>query len=286
MKILVTGASGQLGRGITEIFSKGHDVYGFSKTELDVTDLESFIEKAKAVGPDVVINCAANTHVDSMETIPEQAYAVNAFGARNAAVVAENTGAKIVQISTDYVFDGEGHRDNGRLRPYKEYDHPRPVSVYGKSKLQGEEYVRHLCHRHFIVRTAWLYGEGRNFVTKMIDKMSESDEMMVVNDQWGSPTSVDELVRFLESLIQTQEYGVIHATCEGQCSWYDFAKQITSYFQYKGILKPCSSNDFLSQAKRPHYSVLDNTYLHFRGGYRFKTWEQALEDHLLKHYPR
>ena len=278
MKIVITGARGQLG---TELINQlkgkqGTEIIHTDRDELniiDINDVNDFILNNK---PDVVINCAAHTAVDLCETDVENAYKINAIGPRNLAIVCEKIGAKLVQVSTDYVFDGSG------ARPYREDDITCPNSIYGTSKLMGENFVREFCSKYFVVRTAWLYGEGNNFVRTMLKLAETNKELNVVNDQFGSPTSTVDLAKAIIDLISTEHYGVYHGTCEGQCSWHDFAKKI---FELKNIdikVNPVTSEEFKRPAPRPAYSVLDNFMFKLVGLNSFRNWEDSLKEYLDK----
>ena len=278
MKIVITGARGQLG---TELINQlkyieGIDVIPTDRDELNIIDINSVNEFLLNNKPNVVINCAAHTAVDLCETDVENAYKINAVGPRNLAIVCEKIGAKLVQVSTDYVFDGNG------TRPYREDDKTCPNSIYGTSKLKGENFVREFCSKYFIVRTAWLYGEGNNFVRTMLKLAETNKELNVVNDQFGSPTSTVDLAKAIIDLMTTEHYGVYHGTCEGQCSWYDLAKKI---FEIKNIdikVNPVTSEEFKRPAPRPAYSVLDNFMLKLVGLNSFRNWEESLKEYLDK----
>ena len=276
MKIIITGAQGQLGQELVKQLDKKYeyDVIKTDRDTLDITNIENVNTFILDQNPDVVINCAAHTAVDLCENDIENAYKINAIGPRNLAIVCEKIGAKLVQVSTDYVFDGNG------TRPYREDDITCPNSVYGTSKLMGENFVREFCSKYFIVRTAWLYGEGNNFVRTMLKLSETNSELNVVNDQIGSPTSTVDLAKAIIDLIHTEHYGIYHGTCEGQCSWYDFAKKI---FEIKNIdikVNPVTSDEFKRPAPRPKYSVLDNFMLKLVGLNSFRKWEDSLEVYL------
>lgn len=277
MKVLLTGANGQLGLELQKQLSKRVREYEVVATDydiLDITNLNQVKTELLLEKPDVIINCAAHTAVDQCETDIENAYKINAIGAKNLAIACDEIGAKLVQISTDYVFDGESPE------PRRE-DHPTgPQSIYGSSKLLGEEYVKTFCKKHFIIRTAWLYGEGKNFVRTMLKLAETKTELNVVGDQFGSPTSTKDLAKVIIKLMNTEYYGTYHGTCEGQCSWYDFAVKI---FELKGIemkVNKVTSEEYASAAKRPKYSVLDNFMLKLYGLNSFRSWEEALKDYL------
>lgn len=276
MKIIITGAQGQLGKELVKQLDKKYeyDVIKTDRDTLDITNIENVNTFILEQNPDVVINCAAHTAVDLCETDIKNAYKINAIGPRNLAIACEKVGAKLVQVSTDYVFDGNG------TRPYREDDITCPNSVYGTSKLMGENFVREFCSKYFIVRTAWLYGEGNNFVRTMLKLSETNSELNVVNDQIGSPTSTVDLAKAIIDLIHTEHYGIYHGTCEGQCSWYDFAKKI---FEIKNIdikVNPVTSDEFKRPAPRPKYSVLDNFMLKLVELNSFRKWEDSLEEYL------
>lgn len=277
MKVLITGSNGQLGTEIeNQLKKKGFKVILTDRDKLNIIDINHVNKALLTDRPDVVINCAAHTAVDLCETDVENAYRINAIGPRNLAIVCEKIGAKLVQVSTDYVFDGSG------TKPYREDDTPCPNSVYGTSKLMGENFVKEFCSKYFVIRTAWLYGEGNNFVRTMLKLAETNKELSVVNDQFGSPTSTVDLARAIIDLISTEHYGVYHGTCEEQCSWYDFAKKI---FKIKNIdikVNAVTSEEFKRPAPRPAYSVLDNFMLKLVGLNSFRNWEESLKEYLDK----
>lgn len=279
MKVLLTGASGQLGLELQKQLKKSDREYAVVATDceaLDIADFNQVKAELSRVKPDIVINCAAYTAVDKCEEEIEQAYKVNALGPKHLAVVCEEIGCKLVHISTDYVFDGE------ESTPRKENDLVKPQTVYGASKLLGEEYVRSFCKKYFIIRTAWLYGEGNNFVRTMLKLAKENKEIPVVNDQFGSPTSTKDLAKVILALIQTEYYGIYHGTCEGLCSWYDLAVKIFELKNMSVDVQPVTSQEFIRPAKRPKYSVLDNYMLKLYNMNSFRPWEEALAEYLLE----
>lgn len=278
MKIIITGGRGQLGRELAEVLLEagGHEVMSPGRQELDVTRMEEVIRAFKAFAPEVVIHAAAATNVDQCELDHDRAYLVNALGTRNVAAAAAVVGAKLIFISTDYVFNGRAGR------PYTEFDAPDPINIYGKSKLAGERYAAELCPRYFIVRTSWLYGRhGKNFVKTMLDLAGKRDEIAVVDDQVGSPTYVGDLARFIAGLIETELYGIYHASNGGECSWFDFAREI---FRLAGLdhvrVRPISSEELNRPAPRPAYSVLDNYCIRLQGLPDLRCWQEALRDFL------
>lgn len=275
MKILVTGSNGQLGKEIIkQLDHTNHIIFCKDRKTLDISNFEELKEFIVDKRPDVIINCAAYTKVDLCESEIELAYKINALGARNIAICAQEIGAKNVYISTDYIFDGESEI------PYKEDDKPCPSSIYGKSKLLGEEYTKTMSSKYFIIRTAWLYGDGHNFVKTMIKLSQNNKEINVVNDQYGSPTSTKDLAKVILNLINTEYYGTYHGTNQGSCTWYDFAKKIFEIENIDIKLNPITSEEFKCAAKRPKFSVLDNFMLKLIDMDTFRNWEDAIYDYL------
>ncbi|SFE21900.1 dTDP-4-dehydrorhamnose reductase [Paenibacillus catalpae] len=275
MKILVTGAYGQLGHDVVKLFSVSHEVLGLGRKQLDITNETQCVEVIEAFKPDVVIHCAAFTDVDLAESEEELAFKMNDFGTQNVARASANIGAKLCYISTDYVFDGKASN------PYVEYAPTNPQSVYGKSKRAGELAAQMFSARYFIVRTSWVYGQnGENFVKTMLKLAQERDRLEVVSDQFGSPTYTKDLVHFLVQLISSEKYGIYHASNTGICSWYDFALAIMEESGYKVEIKPCSTDDFPRPAPRPKYSAIAHTAIHSNGFEDFRPWRKALEEFL------
>ncbi len=270
MNILLMGAAGQLGADLTSAL-QDHDVTAWDIGELDITDLDAVLKAVRAIKPELILNAAAYTDVDGCESHEALAYRVNALGPRNLAIGALETGAGILHISTDFVFDGE------KRAPYLEFDPANPQSVYGKSKLAGEQAIREATPRHYILRTAWLYGpHGHNFVKTMLRLAGERDTVSVVDDQVGTPTSTQELIRAVLAVIGSRAYGTYHATCEGSCSWYAFAEAIFRHAGLDTTVAPISTEALNRPAKRPAYSVLDNFMLRNQQHLTLKDWEEAL----------
>jgi dTDP-4-dehydrorhamnose reductase len=279
MKILITGCKGQLGIELIRQLSEREDLYQIIPTDvhnLDITDIDSVKAFIRNECPNVVINCAAYTNVDGCETDEMNAFRVNAIGARNLSIAAYEVGAKIVQISTDYVYDGAGNF------PLREYNLTNPQGVYGKSKALGEQLVLETNPRHYILRTAWLYGEGNNFVRTMLKLAETKEEISVVNDQFGSPTSTVDLAKSIIGLINTDNFGTYHATCEGSCNWYEFALKIFELKRINIKVNPITTEELNRPAPRPKFSVLDNFMLKLIGMNTFRNWEEALEEYLAK----
>ncbi|EAX48971.1 dTDP-4-dehydrorhamnose reductase [Thermosinus carboxydivorans Nor1] len=273
-KILVTGANGQLGRALQRQFCEKYELVLCDLPELDITNFKACRDAVRTYGPDIVINAAAYTNVERAEDEPDAAYAVNAIGAHNLALVCREANVKLIHISTDYVFDG------ARGTPYSEYDAPNPLSVYGKSKLLGEQLIRDTGGWYFIVRTAWLYGDGHNFVRTMLRLAGERPEIAVVADQYGTPTYTVDLAALLEQIMHTEYYGIYHATNAGNCTWYEFACKIFEYADKKVAVRPITTDEYPTKAKRPRYSVLDNHMLRLRGFDIMRPWEEALKDYI------
>ena len=285
MKILITGSKGMLAtqvitdleRGYTELGEvpaalKGAQLVLADVDELDITDkaaTEAFIAQHN---PDIVINCAAYTNVDGCESNQDTAFMVNAIGSRNLAIACENAGAKLVHVSTDYVFRGD------EPTPRREYDMPWPISAYGKTKYAGEQFVRQYCKKSFIVRTAWLYGyNGKNFVKTMVWLAKEKGGAKVVNDQHGNPTNAADLSHHLLKIAASEEYGTYHCTGGGECTWFEFAAEIARLAGYEGVMSPCTSEEFPTPTKRPAYSSLDNMMLRVTVGDEMRHWKDALK---------
>lgn len=278
MKVLVTGAKGMLGRTILRRF-RGVDVVGVDVEDGDITDREATRSMLASHGPDVVIHCAAMTAVDDCESKPLRAHAINATGSSSVAEAACATGARLIAISTDYVFSGDLDR------PYRENDPVGPKSVYGQSKLAGEEAIRAACEDHTICRIAWLYGAGGpSFVHTMLRLgAQEGDPLKVVDDQVGNPTSCDAVADHLRMLLEASITGTVHLTCEGEATWFDFTKEI---FGLRGLPRevvPCTSEEFPRPAPRPHNSRLENRALREAGLPPMPRWQAALKDFLEAH---
>jgi len=275
MNILITGSKGQLGRALRKEFKSDKDVSLILTDidEMDITDIEDIKRVFFHHKPDVVINCAAHTAVDMCEDDKEKAYLINYNGAENLAIVSHEAGAKMIHISTDYVFDGDSNK------PYIETDKPNPQSVYGSSKRDGEIAVLKNNKKSFILRTAWLYGEGKNFVKTMLQLSTKMDSIKVVDDQVGAPTSAIEVAKAIALLAKSDAYGIYHGTCEGSCSWYEFANKI---FELKNInieVTPCTTSEFPLKAKRPNFSVLENKAFKEKFDYEFSHWQDAIEEY-------
>ena len=293
MKLLITGAAGQLGTELRRQLAEGGSALGPMPEKLrhatviatdvgqpgfenlDITDRHAVAAFVRRHQPDAILSCAAYTNVDGCETDRDGAFRVNALGARNLALAAAEVDAKLVHVSTDYVFPGNAKA------PLAEYEQPGPISMYGKTKWLGEEYVRQFCPKYFIVRTAWLYGyAGKNFVKTMVRAGKARGALTVVNDQLGNPTNAEDLAHHLLKLVVSKEYGVYHCTGNGVCSWYDFAAEIIRLAGVNATVSPCTSAEYKQMnpdsASRPAYSALDNAMLRATVGDEMRPWQQAL----------
>ena len=275
LKLWICGANGQIGTAINEVLNPlEFEVFNTDVDEVDVTNINEVMRYGDINRPDVIINCSGITHVDACEEDPKLAFKVNALGARNLAIAASKINAKMVQLSSDDVFDGRSDK------AYKEFDKTNPMTVYGQSKLAAENYVKEFTNRHFIIRSTWVYGKGDNFVTKFLEKIDAGEDVSVAADQYGSPTSANELAKFILHMLQTNEYGTYHATCKGNCSRYQFAKEILVLTEKVAKVKavPTQESDF--SANRPTNAVLDNFIMSIVDVYDFPHWKNALYAYL------
>lgn len=282
MNIAVIGADGQLGSDVVCAFTgRGDTVTSLTHAHIEVSSLESVRTCLGTHTLDVVVNTAAMHHVEKCEQKPAEAYAVNAMGARNLAVVTRDLGAVLVHVSTDYVFDGK------KDEPYVENDIPLPLNVYGNSKLAGEYSVRTLNPRHFVLRTSALYGKhpcrakgGQNFVDLMLRLARERGRVRVVDSEFVSPTPTTDLSHQIAALTRCEAYGLYHATAEGSCSWYEFAREIFSVAEIDVKLDVASATEFPSKVPRPRYSVLENRGLKTMRLNRFEDWQAGLRKYV------
>lgn len=278
MKILITGAGGMLGREMAEYLpGRGHEVYALGRGECDITDEGNCREVLQRMHPEVVVNCAAMTAVDDCESDERRAYLINAVGVERLAMACAGVGAKLVQISTDYVFEGS------KQSPYVEADAVNPKTVYGKSKLAGEVALKKHLDDYIIVRVAWLYGKGGpSFVHTMLKlAQSGSGALRVVDDQRGNPTSCAAVAKGVADLVEADCKGLFHLTCEGEASWYEFACEIFSLSQMEQEVVPCTSAEYPRPAPRPANSCLDNNALAAAGLEAMPHWKDALKNFIL-----
>lgn len=275
-KLIITGCNGQLGRAVNELLKDNteYECVNTDVAELDITDMDAVNALFEEVKPYAVINCAAYTAVDKCETDKDNAYRINAIGPRNLSIAATKYDAKMVHVSTDYVFPGDG------MVPYTEFDTTGPQSAYGATKLAGEHFVQQFATKYFIIRTAWLYGDGNNFARTMLRLSETHDKVRVVNDQFGTPTSAKELAKAILYLLPTENYGLFHGTCEGSCSWADFAAEV---FRLAGLptkVEGISTEEYGSPTKRPAYSILENKMFKLTTDFMFADWKDAIAEYM------
>lgn len=275
-KIIITGCNGQLGREMNRLYAGNTDIelVNTDVEELDITSIDAVMKLAKEVNPYAIINCAAYTAVDACEANQDLAFKVNTIGPRNLAIAARETGAKLLHVSTDYVFDGT------KETPYYESDPICPQSVYGSTKAEAEKMVQQMADRYFILRTAWLYGDGKNFAKTMLRLAETNDVVKVVGDQYGTPTSAYELAKGIDSLLFTDNYGLFHATCEGSCNWAEFAAEIFRLAGKDTKVQAITTAEYGAPANRPAHSVLENYMFKMTNGYLFADWHDAIEKYL------
>lgn len=284
MRVAVLGGNGQLGEDVAAAFRlEGDQVTALTHQDVEIASKESVLQSLENLRPEIVINTAAFHHVEQCEADPAQAFAANALGARNVAQATRSIGAALLHISTDYVFDGL------KNSPYTEQDPPMPLNVYGNSKLAGEYFARAENPRHFVVRVSGIYGAhpcrakgNLNFVELMLKLSRERDELRVVNDEFVTPTPTAEVAKQLVVLSRTSDYGLYHATSEGGCSWYEFAKAIFELSGVKVKLEPARPGEFPAKVARPKYSVLENAALKRSSRNVFQHWKKGLEQYLLR----
>lgn len=276
MKILVTGITGQLGYDVVkELQERGIEAIGTGSREMDITDWEAVEKTIKTAAPDAVIHCAAYTAVDAAEDNEEVCRRVNAEGTRNIARACKELNCKMIYISTDYVFEGQGER------PWEPEDACAPQGVYGRTKYEGELAVKELLEKYFIVRISWVYGvNGKNFVKTMLNLSKTHDRLTVVNDQFGSPTYTPDLAKLLVDMVQTERYGIYHASNEGICSWYEFACAIFEAAGIKMEVVPVTTAEYGAKAPRPFNSRMSKEKLAEKGFEKLPVWQDALARYL------
>ena len=276
MKIMITGARGQLGADCTRVLQNIHDVMSIDLEELDITRLSDVETMVKDFTPDIILNCAAYTQVDNCETDKELSWKINVTGTKNLARCAAKHGGRFIHISTDYVFDGRKKVPE----PYVEDDEPHPLSYYGITKYESEKVVRQTTDRHMIIRTAWLNGvNGYNFLKTMLKLAlgNPNNKIKVVNDQFGSPTWSHRLVLQIARIIDENGQGTYHATAEGYCTWYELASYFLKKMEVSHTVIPCTSEEYPMPAQRPKNSILENRHLKEKGINIMKNWQDDLD---------
>jgi len=282
MRVVVVGSNGQLGSDVVRAFAaNGDDVLPLTHADIEIADGEAVGNKLLELQPGVVVNTAAMHNVENCELQPDRAFAVNALGVRNLALTARDIGAVLIHISTDYVFDG------CKVSPYEEQDPPTPLSVYGNSKLAGEYFARSTLDKHFVLRTSAIYGKspcrakgGLNFIQLMLKLANQRGEVRVVDSEVVTPTPTSDLARQIVVLSRCESYGLYHATAEGACSWFEFAREIFALTDTKVNLQIAGPNEFPTKVPRPKYSVLENRGLKLLGLNTFRPWQEGLRDYL------
>lgn len=275
MKILITGSNGMLGHDLEKVLKDKHELILTTSKTLDITDKDKTMEIIKENNPDIVINSAAYTDVDGCETNQDLAYAVNGHGVENLALACRQIDCPLVHVSTDYVFDGTA-RD-----PIPEDGEIGPISVYGKSKLMGEQAIQEILDKYFIVRTAWLYGiNGKNFPKTMLELAENHPEITVVYDEVGTPTYTPDLAYGISQLIETDFYGIYHLTNSGSCSWCEFARYIFEIADRDVNVVPVTASEFSRPAPRPSYSVLMNKKWIENGFEPLRDYKEAISEYI------
>lgn len=282
MNVAVIGANGQLGSDLVAAFSNhGNAVSALTHADVEITNLNSVSRALEEFEPQVIVNTAAMHHVEKCQCEPDQAFAVNALGAKNLATAARDLNAVLMHVSTDYVFDGCAGR------AYLEDDHPRPLNAYGITKLAGEHFIRATTDKYFVIRTSGLYGKhacrakgGLNFIELMLKLAKERNEVRVVDSEIVTPTCTSELAEQIVALSRSDSYGLYHATAEGACSWYEFAREIFSFTKTSVNLRVAAPNEFPAKVARPKYSVLENGALKSQGLNVFTPWQKGLQKYL------
>lgn len=271
-QVWIAGANGRVGRELVKLLNPtDYDILETDINEVDITNSKDVNIYVDIRRPDVIINCAGLTDVNYCEENPEEAFKVNAIGAKNLAIAATRINAKLIQLSTDDVFDGKNNK------PYREYDKVNPETKYGKSKLLGEEYIKHFSNTYFILRSSWLYG-GNNYIENIISEAKTNGKVFVPINQVGSPTSSKELAEFILLLIDSYDYGIYHASSIGECSRGEFAREILKLKKIKAEVEEVDNLEGFE--KRPNYSALDNFILKISDIYEFPTWQKALSDYI------
>lgn len=276
MKVLVTGVNGQLGYDVVkELDKRGYQAIGVDREQMDLTSTQQIKECIGNIKPEAIIHCAAYTAVDKAEDEEELCRRVNAVATKDIAEYAKELDIPMIYISTDYVFDGTKDGE------YTEDDIPNPINVYGKTKYEGEIYVQELLEKYYIVRISWVFGQnGNNFIDTMLRLSKEKDSLNVINDQVGSPTYTKDLAPLLVDMIETDKYGIYHATNEGYCTWYDFAKEIFKVANIDIEVRKITTLEYLMKAKRPMNSKISKQKLIDNNFKMLRNWKESIREYL------
>ena len=276
MRVLVTGVSGQLGHDVLiSLQERGHEPIGVDRSKMDLTDNSQIRGFIKECTPDAIIHCAAYTAVDNAEDNKELCRQINAIAVKEVAECAKELDIPMIYISTDYVFDGSKDGE------YSEDDIPNPINIYGKTKLEGELYVQNILEKYYIVRISWVFGEnGNNFIDTMIKLSKDRDELNVIDDQIGSPTYTKDLAPLLVEMIESDKYGIYHATNDGYCTWYEFAKEIFKIDNINIKVNPILTNQYPTKAKRPINSKMKKNKLSKANFNELRNWKDALKEYI------
>jgi len=284
VKVALIGSNGQLGSEIHDQLRDKTEVTPLTHEHIQIENLDQSRKVLGAINPDIIINTAAYHHVPKCEENPDLAFSINGLGAWNLARISDNLKCKLIHFSTDYVFDG------AKRSPYIEEDRTNPLNVYAITKRAGENFIQNYCEKYFILRISGIYGKvpcrakGGNFILTMIKAAREREVVKVVDDEVLTPTSVEQIARNTNVLMQTEAYGLFHMTCQGECSWFEFAREIFRLLKLKTPLQSCQASDFPSLVKRPLYSVLENKNLKALQLDHFEEWQQALKLFLTGEY--
>ena len=278
MRVLVTGVNGQLGYDVVkELKKRGHNPVGVDREQMDLTVPSQIKECIQKVNPEAIIHCAAYTAVDAAEDNEELCRQVNSYATRDIAEQAKKLDIPMIYISTDYVFDGQKRLED----KYMELDKTNPQNIYGKTKLEGELYVKELLEKYYIVRISWVFGEnGNNFINTMLKLSENREELNVINDQIGSPTYTKDLAPLLVDMIESDKYGIYHATNEDYCSWYEYAKEIFKIADINIKVNPILSSQYSTKAKRPTNSKLNKNKLIDNGFRKLPSWKTAVKEYI------
>ena len=280
MKLVIIGANGQLGTDLQEVLSSEHEVIGLNHSDIEITDVHSVKKALSSLKPDLVLNTAAYHIVPDAEKFPDRAFHINGTGTLHLANVCQDLNIRLVHYSTDYIFDGK------KQKPYTEDDCPNPLNVYANTKLSGEYFALNYSDKSYVIRVSGIYGKvpcrakGGNFITTMLKLAKEKPEVRVVSDEILTPTPTVDIAKNTAALIKTEAFGLYHMSCEGEVSWYEFARVIWETLQLEAPLYPASVKDFPLVVKRPFYSVLENRNLNSLGINEMPDWKEALRNFL------